>query len=70
MDFKKHHIVEPNIDNLPEGFNKLNTELSDQNLALKEADVVIFLVNHKNFKSIKREQTIEKLTFDVAGIFT
>ena len=70
MDFKKHHIVEPNIEHLPEGFNKLNTQLSDQNLALQEADVMIFLVNHKNFKSIRREQTINKLIFDVAGIFT
>jgi hypothetical protein len=31
---------------------------------------MIFFVNHKNFKLIKREQVIKKLTFDVAGIFT
>jgi UDP-N-acetyl-D-mannosaminuronic acid dehydrogenase len=70
MGFKNHYVVEPNIEQLPEDFNKPNTFLSDQNLALKEADIMIFLVNHKNFKLIKREQVIKKLTFDVAGIFT
>ena len=53
-------IVEPNV----KSFN--NQNLYDCNLAIEISDIIIFLVNHKEFKNLKI--TKNKIVFDLCGV--
>jgi UDP-N-acetyl-D-mannosaminuronic acid dehydrogenase len=47
-------VVEPNIEMLPPSLASLsNLVLLDVNVAVEQADVVVFLVNHKAFSSLE-----------------
>tara|TARA_Y200000002_G_C22678757_1_gene663162 strand:- start:1215 stop:2459 length:1245 start_codon:yes stop_codon:yes gene_type:complete len=69
IGFKKHNIVEPNIDQLPKGIFKPGDKLIGFEEALN-ADILIFLVNHSEFKKIKMDKIKNKLIFDISGILS
>jgi UDP-N-acetyl-D-mannosaminuronic acid dehydrogenase len=63
-------VVEPHIRQLPRelsGFSHL--EFADLEVALKEADILVVLVNHRAFGDINREFLKEKVVIDTRGIW-
>ena len=62
------YAVEPHITALPASFNgKKNVRFATTETALKEADVIVRLVNHKSFGEITPQQLKGKLTVDAFG---
>ncbi|WP_374090225.1 UDP-N-acetyl-D-mannosamine dehydrogenase [Methylomicrobium lacus] len=61
-------VVEPNVDELPASLKgKANkVELQD---ALSHADIVLLLVDHKEFKQIATERMLGFVTIDTRGIW-
>ena len=59
-NIEEHYIVEPNIKSHPE--YKLTT-FKD---ATEKADIIVFLVAHKDFKDLSIEK--DKLVIDFCGI--
>ena len=64
-------IVEPHIDVLPTSLNNLQpeVELSDLNTAIVRADIILLLVDHKQFAQIDRSLLIEKIVIDTRGLW-
>ena len=62
------YAVEPNITALPSGW-KTKLELKSIDEALAEADVIVLLVDHKEFKLIASERTAHKSRVDCKGLF-
>jgi len=60
--------VEPNIERLPEKYSN-NIELISIETALATADIVLLLVDHKEFKTIDRKLVSEKIVIDTRGIW-
>lgn len=63
-------VAEPNVDELPKrlkGFE--NAELKDYEDAIDEADVVLLLVDHKEFKSLDRNKLEGKKLVDTKGLW-
>ncbi|HHE3575759.1 UDP-N-acetyl-D-mannosamine dehydrogenase [Pasteurella multocida] len=60
--------VEPNIEVLPNKLNGKNINLIDLNQSLKIADILVILVDHKEFKTIKIENKNIRV-IDTKGIF-
>jgi len=69
MGFAKQYLVEPNIDEMPTGFDVQNTELVDLIIALKDADMVLLLVDHNPFKALDLGMLTGKLVIDTRGIW-
>lgn len=61
--------VEPNISNLPDSVSH-NVRLVNVRDAIQEADIIVILVDHKEFKHITKNQLKEKLIIDTRGIFS
>ena len=64
-------IAEPNVRELPKrlkGFE--NAELKDYEAAIAEADVVLLLVDHKEFKALNASQLAEKTVVDTKGLWS
>ncbi|OUS31449.1 UDP-N-acetyl-D-mannosamine dehydrogenase [Gammaproteobacteria bacterium 45_16_T64] len=55
-------ICEPNIKSHP------NFELTHHNEAIEKADIILVLVDHKEFKTIRPTIFIEKMVIDACGI--
>ena len=62
-------VVEPNIDSLPLNFNK-GFELMIPERALEEANIIVLLVDHKEFKAIASDTLHNKKIIDSRGIWT
>jgi len=63
-------IVEPHINVLPESLvDKTNICMLDTNSALEQADIVLGLVDHKEFKQIDRDLLKEKIVIDLRGMW-
>jgi UDP-N-acetyl-D-mannosaminuronic acid dehydrogenase len=69
MGFLKLLLVEPNIDEIPKGFDLQSTELVDLETALQNADVVLLLVDHKPFKEMDLGLLSGKQVVDTRGIW-
>jgi UDP-N-acetyl-D-mannosaminuronic acid dehydrogenase len=69
MGFAKLVLVEPNIDELPEGFDRQTVELNNLNSALSEVDLVVLLVDHTPFKEMDLEMLSGKQVVDTRGIW-
>tara|TARA_B110000008_G_scaffold262038_1_gene283924 strand:- start:1983 stop:3242 length:1260 start_codon:yes stop_codon:yes gene_type:complete len=69
MGFAKQYLVEPNIDEMPTEFDAQNTELVDLRIALKDADMVLLLVDHNSFKALDLRLLTGKLVIDTRGIW-
>lgn len=61
-------VVEPNTETLPTIFHGHAT-LVDTETALKEADVLVMLVDHRQFKAIKPEQIKQRWIVDTKGVW-
>lgn len=62
-------VVEPNIQELPAGLADSPVRLVTQDEALLEANIVVGLVNHREFSRIKPEDLAEKVVVDVRGMW-
>ena len=63
-------IAEPNVQELPKrlkGFD--NAELKDYEDAIAEADVVLLLVDHKEFKAFDTNKLEGKKVIDTKGLW-
>ena len=63
-------VAEPNIHELPKrlkGFD--NVDLKDYNDAIKKADVILLLVDHKEFQGLDPNSLKEKKVVDTKGIW-
>jgi len=67
MGFKKHYIVEPNINDLPVEFNPQFTELVELEKALTSSDILLLLVDHAPFKEINLSLLSGKQVIDTRG---
>ena len=64
-------LVEPNITQTPGLMHDMNNvELVDIDTALSRADIVVGLVDHKEFRSINVERLKEKILVDTRGIWS
>ena len=61
--------VEPFIDSLPESLVEKGISLESFDQALQRADIVVLLVDHKQFKKIDSEQLQQKIVIDTRGIW-
>lgn len=61
-------LVEPNIDTLPKIFHG-HGKLVDTETALREADVLVMLVDHKQFKQIPADKVTQKWIVDTKGVW-
>jgi len=62
-------LVEPNIDELPKKFVDCQVELSNVELAFEQANVLVMLVDHKEFRSMKPSLKNNQRLFDAKGIW-
>lgn len=62
------YAIEPNINSLPVGFNK-KIKLSNFKTGILSSDILVILVDHKEFKNINREEIASKTIIDTRGIF-
>jgi len=69
MGFGKLMVVEPNISELPAGFNTASVDLVELDTALAEADVVVLLVDHAPFKTMNLGLLSGKKVVDTRGIW-
>jgi UDP-N-acetyl-D-mannosaminuronic acid dehydrogenase len=61
-------VVEPYIDALPTGLaGRSDVELTDTAQALRDADVVVLLVDHLQFMSVDRSSLADKVVIDTRG---
>ncbi len=67
MGFKKHYIVEPNINDLPVEFNPQFAELVELEKALTSSDILLLLVDHVPFKEINLSLLSGKQVIDTRG---
>ena len=64
------YVVEPYVKRLPECFDGMgHVELADLDTALDRADVVVGLVNHKEFYAVDRNRLAQKVVIDTRGIW-
>ncbi len=61
--------VEPNIHELPEKLITAEIELASLDAALEKANVVVVLVDHKEFKVADAGQFAAKVVIDTRGVF-
>lgn len=63
-------VVEPNVKQLPASLGQANNlKLVDLRQALTAADIVLLLVDHRQFKRIDRDVLKPKITIDTRGIW-
>lgn len=61
--------VEPNIHQLPKKLTKDNIKLVDVYEGIAKADIIVVLVDHKEFKGMPCPQSAEKFIIDTKGIW-
>jgi len=63
-------VVEPYVDELPSALSSLpNASMADMDMALTQADVLVLLVDHQQFKRIDRSQFEGKVIVDTRGVW-
>jgi len=63
-------IVEPNITELPLALRQKKTKLVEIRTAIDQADLLVLLVDHNQFKQINPRLFSSKLIVDTRGIWT
>lgn len=61
--------VEPHIGALPGILTHLGVQLTDLGAALRQADLLVLLVNHREFANVDRELLKEKVVIDTRGMW-
>jgi UDP-N-acetyl-D-mannosaminuronic acid dehydrogenase len=62
-------VVEPHIAELPKSLQGKNVDMTSFNSAMREADIVVLLVDHKAFLKVDAELIKEKIVIDTRGIW-
>jgi UDP-N-acetyl-D-mannosaminuronic acid dehydrogenase len=63
-------VVEPNVKRLPKSLSGFPAvKLSDLQSALKTADIIVLLVDHRQFKRVDRELLNLKIVIDTRGVW-
>lgn len=62
--------VEPNINQLPDKLSDTDIELVDLDTALGQANIVVVLVNHLQFKGLDKSHFNTKVLIDSTGLVT
>lgn len=62
-------LVEPNIKKLPTKYAAYNAQLTSLPQALERANVLVVLVDHKQFKTLHPADVATKVVIDTRGIF-
>ncbi len=63
-------VVEPNISELPARLSNLqHVQLSDMQTAIDTADIVLGLVDHREFRTMNKEVLAEKVVIDTRGMW-
>lgn len=63
-------VVEPHVDTLPDALTDTgNAKLVDLPAAIAEADLVVLLVDHDDFRGVKRAALRGKVVFDTRGLW-
>jgi len=70
MGFYRQYLVEPNINELPQGFRSQNCKLVDLETALISTDIIVLLVDHMPFKTIDFDMLLSKQVIDTKGIWS
>ena len=70
IGFSSIFLVEPNIDRIPSGFEHDNIELVDLERAIKNADIIVLLVDHASFKSMDLSLLSGRQVIDTRGIWS
>lgn len=61
--------VEPNIQELPDTLVSANAQLVDLSEAVEKADILVLLVDHRDFKRISPAKLAEKVAIDTRGVW-
>ncbi len=61
--------VEPNIVGLPKALSDTEVQLTDLTNALEQADIILLLVDHREFKRVPAKSRSEKVVIDTRGIW-
>ncbi|SEA58453.1 UDP-N-acetyl-D-mannosamine dehydrogenase [Alkalimonas amylolytica] len=61
--------VEPNIRSLPKAYQAFTPQLVSLHEALERAHILVVLVDHKQFKSLKPGDVAAKVVIDTRGLF-
>lgn len=70
LPLKKYYIVEPNIKILPKEFISSSFELTSVNNAIISSDIVVLLVDHKEFSNIDLNLLSGKEIIDTRGAWS
>ena len=63
-------VVEPNVDRLPKGLSDFTcVRHCELQPALKSADIIVLLVDHRQFKRVDRELLNLKIVVDTRGLW-
>ena len=62
-------LVEPNIKQLPKKYADHNARLTSLPQALEQANILVVLVDHKQFKTLHTVDVATKVVIDTRGIF-
>ena len=62
------YVIEPNIDKLPNSFVN-NITLINYDTALREMDMIVTMVGHKQFKDLKNQYNHNCMVVDTCGLF-
>lgn len=63
-------VVEPNIEKLPDSFNGKAVQLVELDEALNQADILVVLVDHREFLGLAKMDLADKIIVDTRGIIT
>ena len=67
MGFKYQYLVEPNIQEKPKSLLQDNIELTNLKFAISQSDVIVLLVDHKEFKEMDLGLISGKQVVDTRG---
>src|SRR5579872_749917 len=63
-------VVEPNLKTLPKSLSRFsNVRSSDLHTAIGTADIIVLLVDHRQFKRVNREMLKVKIVIDTCGLW-
>lgn len=63
-------VVEPNIEKLPDSFNGKAVQLVELDKSLSQADILVVLVDHKEFLGLAKMDLADKIIVDTRGLIT
>jgi len=62
-------VVEPHIKALPKSLDDAGVELVSTSYACEQADIIVILVNHKDFYNLDKKYLADKVVIDTRGIY-